>query len=97
MTEPRAEGLDEAYQRGYEAGRRDTEQDAILVIGAMVEQAGGEIRVSPKYLTATDGDFTVHDDPATMERVYRIRSRPPEADQSPSKSPETRAASDGGV
>ncbi len=61
------------YQRGYEAGRRDAERDALLVVAALVEQAGGEVRVPQRFLVATDGDLTVHDDQSTMERVYRLR------------------------
>ncbi len=64
------------YQRGYEAGRREAERDAMLLVAAFVDQAGGEIRLARKYIVATDGGLTVHDDPDTMERVYRTAASP---------------------
>lgn len=66
-------GTTDPYHRGYEAGRRDAERDALLVVAAMVELAGGEIRLPRKFLVSTVGDIIVHDDPATMDRVYRLR------------------------
>lgn len=60
---------------GYAAGRRAAEREGQILIAALVEQAGGEIRLAHKYLVSTTGDLTRSDDPDTGDIVYRAGPR----------------------
>lgn len=60
-----------AYDNGYEAGKRDTQRDALATVAALVNQLGGEARI-PMNDLMEDHMIERFDDPRTREVVLKV-------------------------
>jgi hypothetical protein len=63
-----------SYWAGYEHGRAHAEQSALMVLAWIVEDAGGELAVTPKMTLRRVERI---DSPTTDQFVYRLSPNPP--------------------